>query len=322
VIEIEALMGMGSSIGRLLSRRAWSGVELDRLRLLATGSRCRAYLLAAAGDPTGALASLEAALRHHARFAVPLELGRTLFANGQVLRRLKEKRTAREAFEEATRLFDSLPAPLWAVRAGAETERIGGRVPTPAGLTPTERVIAEQVAQGLVEQGGSGSGVRERPHRGGQPVKNLRQARSSFPGPGWSVCSGASTPGSQPRGDGSNAGFSRIPPAPCGRTVRLTVGEPRREQDMPRYMVERHLPGITQDQLVAAAGRAKQTAARMTEEGTPVRYLRSTFVPADEKCYCLFEGGSMEAVEAAQARAGIPFECVEEAAFVTAEDLV
>jgi hypothetical protein len=91
---------------------------------------------------------------------------------------------------------------------------------------------------------------------------------------------------------------------------------------MPRYMVERHLPGITQDQLVAAAGRAKQTAARMTEEGTPVRYLRSTFVPADEKCYCLFEGGSMEAVEAAQARAGIPFECVEEAAFVTAEDLV
>jgi hypothetical protein len=73
-------------------------VELDRLRLLATGSRCRAYLLAATGDPTGALASLEAALRHHARFAVPLELGRTLFANGQVLSRLKQKRTAREAF--------------------------------------------------------------------------------------------------------------------------------------------------------------------------------------------------------------------------------
>jgi uncharacterized protein DUF4242 len=90
---------------------------------------------------------------------------------------------------------------------------------------------------------------------------------------------------------------------------------------MPRYMVERHLPGITQDQLLAAAGRAKQTTARMTEEGTPVRYLRSTFVPADEKCYCLFEGSSKEAVEAAQTRADIPFERIEEAAFVTAGDL-
>jgi Protein of unknown function (DUF4242) len=90
---------------------------------------------------------------------------------------------------------------------------------------------------------------------------------------------------------------------------------------MPRYMVERHLPGITQDQLMAAAGRAKETTAEMTQEGTPVRYLRSTFVPADEKCYCLFEGDSKDAVETAQGRAEIPFERIQEAAFVTAEDL-
>ena len=90
---------------------------------------------------------------------------------------------------------------------------------------------------------------------------------------------------------------------------------------MPRYMVERHLPGITTEQLLAAAGRAKETTARMTEEGAPVRYLRSTFVPAEEKCYCLFEGSSMEVVESAQQRAEIPFERVLEAAFVTADDL-
>jgi DNA-binding CsgD family transcriptional regulator len=149
--EIEALLGLGlfdraAALTEGLERR---GGELDRPRLLATGARCRAYLLAATGDLTDALASLEAALRHHARFAVPLELGRTLLAKGQVLRRLKQKRTAREALEEATRLFDSLPAPLWAARARAETERIGGRAPAPAGLTSTERKIAEQVAQGL-----------------------------------------------------------------------------------------------------------------------------------------------------------------------------
>jgi DNA-binding CsgD family transcriptional regulator len=148
--EIEALLGLGlfdraDALTEGLERR---GGELDRPRLLATGARCRAYLLAATGDLTDALASLEAALRHHARFAVPLELGRTLLAQGQVLRRLKQKRAAREALEEATRLFDSLPAPLWAARARAETERIGGRAPTPAGLTPTERKIAEQVAAG------------------------------------------------------------------------------------------------------------------------------------------------------------------------------
>jgi len=90
---------------------------------------------------------------------------------------------------------------------------------------------------------------------------------------------------------------------------------------MPCYMVERHLPGITQDQLIAAAGRAKEASERITRQGTPVRYLRSTFVPGDEKCYCLFEGSSKEAVEAAQTRAGIPFEHIEEAAFVTAEEL-
>jgi hypothetical protein len=90
---------------------------------------------------------------------------------------------------------------------------------------------------------------------------------------------------------------------------------------MARYMVERYLPGITDDQLVAAATRAKQTGADMTAAGTPVRYLRSTFLPAEEKCYCLFEGSSKEAVEKAQERADIPFEQVHEAAFVTAEDL-
>jgi DNA-binding CsgD family transcriptional regulator len=149
--EIEALLGLGffdraDALTEGLERR---GREFDRPRLLATGARCRAYLLAATGDPKGALASLEAALGHHARFAVPLELGRTLLAKGQVLRRLKQKRTAREALEEAMQLFDSLPAPMWAARAQAETERIGGRAPTPAGLTPTERKIAEQVALGL-----------------------------------------------------------------------------------------------------------------------------------------------------------------------------
>ncbi len=90
---------------------------------------------------------------------------------------------------------------------------------------------------------------------------------------------------------------------------------------MPKYMVERHLPGITPDQLSAAAGQAKATTAEMSEAGTPVRYLRSTFVPGEEKCYCLFEGPSAEAVEEANKRAEIPYDRVVEAMHITSEDV-
>ncbi len=90
---------------------------------------------------------------------------------------------------------------------------------------------------------------------------------------------------------------------------------------MPKYMVERYLPGITNDQLTAAAGRAKEVTARMTEEGTPVRYLRSTYVPGEDKCYCLFDGPSEDAVRQANERAEIPLERVVEVAHIVAEDL-
>ncbi len=90
---------------------------------------------------------------------------------------------------------------------------------------------------------------------------------------------------------------------------------------MPKYMVERHLPGITSDQLSAAAARAKSTTAQMSEEGTPIRYLRSTFVPSEEKCYCLFDGPSADAVEQANKRAEIPYERVVEAMHIASDDL-
>jgi hypothetical protein len=90
---------------------------------------------------------------------------------------------------------------------------------------------------------------------------------------------------------------------------------------MPKYVVERYLPGITSEQLAAAAGSAKSTTAAMTDEGTPVRYLRSTFMPGEEKCFCLFEGPSAEVVREANVRAQIPFERILEAEHIASEDL-
>lgn len=90
---------------------------------------------------------------------------------------------------------------------------------------------------------------------------------------------------------------------------------------MPRYMVERNLPGLTSEQLAAAAKSAKDTTATMTREGKPVRYLRSTYVPSEAKCFCLFEGPSRELVREANERAKLPFEKIHEAQFITAEEL-
>ena len=90
---------------------------------------------------------------------------------------------------------------------------------------------------------------------------------------------------------------------------------------MPKYMVERHLPGITDEQLAAAAAGAKSVTAEMSRSGTPVRYLRSTFVPGESKCYCLFEASSEQVVRDANDRAGIPYERVVEAKLVASEDL-
>ncbi len=90
---------------------------------------------------------------------------------------------------------------------------------------------------------------------------------------------------------------------------------------MAQYMVERHLPGFPPDQLPGAAAAAKQTSAEMSNEGQDVQYVRSTWVAEGEKCYCLFEGPSREAVEEVQKRAGIPYEKVHDAAFLTAEDV-
>ena len=82
------------------------------------------------------------------------------------------------------------------------------------------------------------------------------------------------------------------------------------------YMVERDLPGISMEQLAAAQKRAIQTGKELTAQGRQVRYIRSTFVPGENKCMCLFEAPNPEHVREANERAQIPFTRI-----VAAEDL-
>jgi DNA-binding NarL/FixJ family response regulator len=148
--EIEALVGAGrlDEAERLTDAYERRGRTLDRSRILATGARCRALVLAARGRLDEAAAAIDEALAEHERLPVPIERARTLLVRGVIERRARRKRVAREALESALRSFDELGSHAWAERARAELGRIGGRAPSRAELTPGERRVAELVADG------------------------------------------------------------------------------------------------------------------------------------------------------------------------------
>jgi hypothetical protein len=79
------------------------------------------------------------------------------------------------------------------------------------------------------------------------------------------------------------------------------------------YVVTRHLPGITPDALKSAGLRAKSCAAEMTDEGIPVKWMRSFFIPKTEQTHCYFDAPSTDAVKEVNERANIPFIEIHEA---------
>lgn len=152
--KIEALV----ALGELERARALTGMlqrhgEIhDRPSALAHAARCRALLAAADGDLAGASNEVDLALEQHRRVETPLELGRTLLISGQIQRRAKQKRLARQALTEAAATFDAIGARLWAARARAELERTGVRHTEGDELTPTELRVAELAAQGFTNR--------------------------------------------------------------------------------------------------------------------------------------------------------------------------
>jgi hypothetical protein len=79
------------------------------------------------------------------------------------------------------------------------------------------------------------------------------------------------------------------------------------------YLVDRDLPGVTVDQLAAAQRAAIAASNEFTAAGKPVRYIRSTFLPLEAHCLCLFEAADAELVAAVNEAAQIPFTRVSEA---------
>jgi hypothetical protein len=79
------------------------------------------------------------------------------------------------------------------------------------------------------------------------------------------------------------------------------------------YVVDRKLPGIDHAGLVAAQRAAIDVSARYTSSGRPLRYVRSVYIPGEDRCMCLFEATDAETVAEGNREAGLPFERVLEA---------
>jgi DNA-binding CsgD family transcriptional regulator len=147
---LEALIALGhvGRAERLLDSFESRAQALDRVWALATAGRCRGLLLAARGDLGGAEEALQRALASHERADdMPFERARTLLVQGQIRRRRRQKRAARESLEQALALFEELDTPLWAERAREELVRLAPRR-EPGTLTPAERRVVALAAAG------------------------------------------------------------------------------------------------------------------------------------------------------------------------------
>jgi DNA-binding CsgD family transcriptional regulator len=150
--HIEALLADGQIEQ---ARRRLEGLErlagdAGRLSAQAVARRCRGLLVAAEGDPEGAIVLLQQAQALHS--AIPFERARTLMAEGMAQRRVKAKREAVRALGAAAELFAEVGARAWGERVEAELIRVGGRAAGPTDLTASERRIAELAASGLTNR--------------------------------------------------------------------------------------------------------------------------------------------------------------------------
>ena len=149
--QVEALIALREldAAEELLGWFEGNARRLNRTSALAAAARCHGLLAGAHGDVDGALARLRDARDLHEGVPIPVELARSRLAYGSALRRARQKAAARGELEAAVTGFESVGARAWAGRARAELGRVGGRPPSSGALTPTERQVAELVAQGL-----------------------------------------------------------------------------------------------------------------------------------------------------------------------------
>jgi DNA-binding CsgD family transcriptional regulator len=148
--DVEALMALGrfAEAERIVARLAERAASLDRAWMQGLAARTSALLAAGAGDLEAALGATERSLALLSRTTYPFDHARALLLQGEIHRRAKRKRAARDSLAAALWIFEDLGARLWAERARAELARVGARAVGPTALTPTEQRVAELAGKG------------------------------------------------------------------------------------------------------------------------------------------------------------------------------
>jgi DNA-binding CsgD family transcriptional regulator len=146
-VELLLQLGRGAEAVRLLDAWEADAARVQRDWVFPHVTRCRGLVAAADGEVERALELLERAVAEHDEVGDPFGRARALLAVGIVRRRLRQKRPAREAIEEAVAAFETIGADGWAARGRAELGRLGGRK-REEGLTAAEQRVAELVAEG------------------------------------------------------------------------------------------------------------------------------------------------------------------------------
>lgn len=80
-----------------------------------------------------------------------------------------------------------------------------------------------------------------------------------------------------------------------------------------KFVVDRVLPGMTAELLVEVQQCLSDAAARVSRDGRPVRYLRCTFLPTEQRCLDLFEATSAPVVRRVNDVAQVPFRWIGQA---------
>jgi hypothetical protein len=79
------------------------------------------------------------------------------------------------------------------------------------------------------------------------------------------------------------------------------------DRAIPVYLVERILPGTTLEAVEVMGHTADAMCRTFTARGKSVRFLRSTFVPGESRCRCLFEAPSADVVQEVNDAAQLPY---------------
>ena len=86
---------------------------------------------------------------------------------------------------------------------------------------------------------------------------------------------------------------------------------------MPRYLIERSVPGLSRDDLMAAGRRSAAALGVLPD----VRWIRSYVSDAEGKIYCEYDAPDVDSIREHARRAGVPADRISEVAMEISPDM-